>query len=220
MVFYGSMAIAIVFLIWGFLSPTSLADGASQLLGRILDEFGWFYLLTGLAILLFTVLIAFSRYGKIRLGDPGEKPEYSNFAWFSMLFSAGMGIGLVFWGVAEPIFHYMQPPLGIEPQSTESAVMAMRYSFFHWGFHPWAMYAIVGLALAFSAFRKKRGLLMSSTLYPLLGEKSEGPFENLWTSWQFWSPFLGLPHLWDWVPCKSTEGFTRCSEFQSEEYPK
>lgn len=175
MVFYGSIAIAIAFLVWGFLSPVSLGETAGMLLGWILNEFGWFYLLTGLAILIFTLLIAFSRFGKIRLGDPDEKPEYSNFAWFSMLFSAGMGIGLVFWGVAEPIFHYMQPPLGIESQTTESAVMAMRYSFFHWGFHPWAMYAIVGLALAFSAFRKKRGLLMSSTLYSLIGEKSEGP---------------------------------------------
>lgn len=176
MVFYVSIAIATVFLAWGFFSPGTLGETAGWVLGGILDEFGWFYLLTGLGILIFSLLVAFSRFGKIRLGDPGEKPEYSNFSWFSMLFSAGMGIGLVFWGVAEPIFHYMQPPMGIEPQSAESAVMAMRYSFFHWGFHPWAMYAIVGMALAFSAFRKKRGFLMSSTLYPLLGERSEGLF--------------------------------------------
>ena len=86
-----------------------------------------------------------------------------------------MGIGLVFWGVAEPIFHYAQPPMGIEPLSNQSAMMSFRYTFLHWGFHPWAIYAIVGLALAYVTFRKKMPCLISSTLYPLLGEKTRGP---------------------------------------------
>ncbi|MBF7096380.1 glycine betaine uptake BCCT transporter [Alkalibacter mobilis] len=176
MVFYISMAIALGFVVWGFISPTTLGSTASLVLGGIVDQFGWVYLVTALGILLFSLFIAFSKFGKIRLGEDSEKPEYSNFAWFSMLFSAGMGIGLVFWGVAEPMYHYLQPPLGITPESAESAVMAMRFSFFHWGFHPWAMYAVVGLALAYVTFRKKKACLISSTLYPLLGEKSKGAF--------------------------------------------
>ena len=123
--------------------------------GFITNDLGWFYLATVLGVLLFSLYLAFSRFGKIRLGNDDDRPEYSNFSWFAMLFSAGMGIGLVFWGVAEPIFHYAQPPMGIEPLSNQSAMMSFRYTFLHWGFHPWAIYAIVGLALAYVTFRKK-----------------------------------------------------------------
>ena len=106
--------------------------------------------------------LAFSRYGDLKLGDEDEEPEFSLGAWFAMLFSAGMGIGLVFWGVAEPISHYTNAPPGIAPGTPEAANAAMRYAFFHWGLHPWSIYGIVGLAIAFFQFRRKSSALVSS----------------------------------------------------------
>lgn len=175
MVFYISIILLLLFLGFGFLFPETLLMVTDTLFGLITNNLGWVYLAAVLGILIFTLFLAFSKYGKIRLGDDDDRPEYSTFSWFAMLFSAGMGIGLVFWGVAEPIFHYAQPPLGIEPESSQSATMAFRYAFLHWGLHPWGIYAIVGLALAYATFRKKRPCLISSTLYPLLGEKTKGP---------------------------------------------
>lgn len=175
MVFYISISLILLFLIFGFIFPEQLLAATSNLFGFITNDLGWFYLATVLGVLLFSLYLAFGRFGKIRLGNDDDRPEYSNFSWFAMLFSAGMGIGLVFWGVAEPIFHYAQPPMGIEPLSNQSAMMSFRYTFLHWGFHPWAIYAIVGLALAYVTFRKKMPCLISSTLYPLLGEKTRGP---------------------------------------------
>lgn len=175
MVFYISIGLILLFLIFGFLFPEQLLGITSQMFAFITDDLGWLYLVTVLGILIFSLYLAFGRFGRIRLGSDDDRPEYSNFSWFAMLFSAGMGIGLVFWGVAEPVFHYAQPPMGIEPSSTQSAMMAFRYTFLHWGFHPWAIYAIVGLALAYVTFRKKMPCLISSTLYPLLGEKTKGP---------------------------------------------
>lgn len=179
MVFYASLIFLLFFLGFGFLFPDALLAFTTILFGYITNNLGWLYLLTVLGILMFSLFLAFSKYGKIRLGDDDDRPEYSKFSWFAMLFSAGMGIGLVFWGVAEPIFHYAQPPMGIEASSTQSAMMAFRYSFLHWGFHPWAIYAIVGLALAYASFRKKLPCLISSTLYPILGEKTKGAFGNV-----------------------------------------
>jgi len=175
MVFYISIGLILLFLIFGFLFPEQLLEITSQMFSFITNDLGWLYLATVLGILIFSLYLAFGRFGKIRLGSDDDRPEYSNFSWFAMLFSAGMGIGLVFWGVAEPVFHYAEPPMGIEPSSTESAMMAFRYTFLHWGLHPWAIYAIVGLALAYVTFRKKMPCLISSTLYPLLGEKTKGP---------------------------------------------
>ncbi len=178
MVFYISIGLILVFLSMGFLFPEQLLGITSQMFGFITNDLGWLYLATVLGIVVFSFYLAFGRFGGIRLGNDDDRPEYSNFSWFAMLFSAGMGIGLVFWGVAEPIFHYAQPPMGIQPLSTQSALRSFRYVFLHWGLHPWAIYATVGLALAYVTFRKKLPCLISSTLYPLLGEKIKGPIGN------------------------------------------
>lgn len=159
-------AIIVVFIaIWGALSPESLAKNASSVSGFINNSFGWFYLASVAGFVAFCLFLAFSKYGKIKLGQEQEKPEFSFFAWISMLFAAGFGAGIVFWGVAEPLTHFANPPLnGIEPQSPEAARVAMRYSFFNWGFHQWSVFTIVGLALAYFQFRKKSKLLVSETL--------------------------------------------------------
>ncbi|WP_243134701.1 glycine betaine uptake BCCT transporter [Acetobacterium wieringae] len=174
MVLYISLVLLVVFLFFGFVFTDELLNVTNVLFGVITHNLGWFYLVSVLGILIFCLGLAFSKYGKLRLGDEDDRPEYSNFSWFAMLFSAGMGIGLVFWGVAEPVYHYLQPPLGIEAASSESASKAFQYAFLHWGFHPWAIYAIVGLALAYVTFKKKKPCLISSTLEPLLGEKTKG----------------------------------------------
>src|SRR5690625_1166415 len=129
-------------------------------------------------MLLFVIYLAFSKYGKIKLGKDDDEPEYSTFSWFAMLFSAGMGIGLVFWGVAEPVSHYFVPPFG-EPESAEAAEAAVQFSFFHWGLHPWGIYALIALALAYFKFRKNAPGTISATFYPLLGEKTKGPIGKL-----------------------------------------
>ncbi len=136
---------------------------------------GWFYIIGVNCFLVFALWLMFSRYGDIRIGGPRAKPEFSRWGWFAMLFSAGMGIGLVFWSVAEPMYHFASPPLGAEPNSTASARQAMTITLFHWGFHAWAIYAVIALALAFFAFNKGLPLTIRSAFYPLLGEKIHGP---------------------------------------------
>ncbi len=122
--------------------------------------------------LFFAVYLMFSRFGSIRLGDDDQVPEFGYFAWFSMLFSAGMGIGLVFWSIAEPMNHLQGNPFITEGMTPEAAQIAMRLTFFHWGLHPWAIYVIVGLSLAFFSYRRKLPLAIRSVLYPSLASES------------------------------------------------
>lgn len=169
-IFSISALIIVLFVFWTMLQP-EVAGGTFDMVQEFITvNFGWSYLIGMTSLLLFAFVIAFSKYGKITLGQDGEKPEHGLFSWFSMLFAAGMGIGLVFWGVAEPMTHYMTPPFG-EPSTIESAQTAMTYTFFHWGFHPWAAFSIVGLSMAYSQFRMGLPALVSSTLNPILGEK-------------------------------------------------
>ena len=143
----------------------------------IRDSYLWVVLgLVGLAFFL-----ALSRYGDLKLGDEDDEPEFSTPTWFAMLFAAGMGIGLVFWGVAEPVSHYGLPPPGIAPQTPEAAGAAMRYAFFHWGLHPWAIYGIVGLAIAFFQFRRQAPALVSSATesLPWRGMRRLSPAVNV-----------------------------------------
>ncbi|SHJ05445.1 choline/glycine/proline betaine transport protein [Tangfeifania diversioriginum] len=136
---------------------------------------GWFFILCVNIFLFFVIYIAFSKFGQIRLGGPKAKPEFSTAAWFAMLFSAGMGIGILFWSVGEPINHFINPP-NAEPRTIEAARGAMEITFLHWGLHAWGIYALVGMALAFFTFNKKLPLTISSVFYPLLGEKVHGPW--------------------------------------------
>ncbi|SHD75988.1 glycine betaine uptake BCCT transporter [Schnuerera ultunensis] len=170
-VFYISLALSIIVVLWGIIGQTSFANFANSLLGFLTNNFGWSYLISMLLFVVFAIFLAFSKYGNIKLGPDDSKPEYSNASWFAMLFGAGMGIGLVFWGVAEPISHFVAPVAGIEPGTVEAADFAMKSSFMHWGFHPWANYSIIGLALAYFQFRKGKPGLISSIFIPLFGEE-------------------------------------------------
>ena len=173
-VFIASFILCFIFILWGAIAPQNLETVSTIAQSFLQTNFGWFYLISASAILLFVIYLAFSKYGNIKLGKDDDEPEYSTFSWFAMLFSAGMGIGLVFWGVAEPVSHYFVPPFG-EPESAQAAEAALQFSFFHWGLHPWGIYALIALALAYFKFRKEAPGTISATFYPLLGDRVEGP---------------------------------------------
>ncbi|GLB60365.1 glycine betaine uptake BCCT transporter [Cytobacillus sp. NCCP-133] len=178
-VFTVSVIFTVLFILWGLVPQSVLPKGnldtTTQIIqGFILKKFGWFYLLSASAFLIFSILLIFTKYGNIRLGKDADRPEYHYLTWFAMLFSAGMGIGLVFWGVAEPMYHYYAPPF-LEGQTPDAARAAMRYSFFHWGLHPWAIYTVIALALAYFQFRKGAPGVISSILKPILGDRVDGP---------------------------------------------
>lgn len=175
-VFWYALGISLIVVIWGVLAPKNLSSFTSVLTGVIYRDFGWFYLLLVLAILIFCVYLMFSRFGNIKLGRPDDVPEFSRSSWFAMLFSAGMGMGLVFWTTAEPISHaFISSPIAAEG-SDEAIKDSLKYSFFHWGIHAWAVYGIVGLVLAYFKFNRGAPGLISATLVPLFGEeRMRGP---------------------------------------------
>ncbi|NGP46858.1 BCCT family transporter [Bacillaceae bacterium SIJ1] len=172
-VFYISAVIAFAFIAWGFFASTHMSAVMSQIQGFITNELGWFYLLSATAFVGVAIFLVFSPYGRIRLGKPDEKPKYNYVTWFAFLFTAGMGIGLVFWGSAEPLSHYFVPATA-EPGTQQAAADAMRYSMFHWGIHPWAIYSIVALTLAYFQYRKDEPAIFSSTFRPLIGDRVDG----------------------------------------------
>jgi glycine betaine transporter len=176
-VFYVSVGISLVFVLAGVLLTKPFNKALATTVGWIIESLGWFYLLVTAFFLVFVLFLAFSKYGKLRLGGPDEKPEFGRFAWFAMLFQAGMGIGLLFWGVAQPLLHYRTPPFGQEePGSSEAAALGLQFAFFHWTLHPWAIYAVVGLAVAYFSFvRGTNSLRVSSVFRPLIGDRVDGP---------------------------------------------
>ncbi|KKB44571.1 BCCT family transporter [Bacillus thermotolerans] len=174
-VFWITLALVLACVIFGVAAPATFEEMTANVQAFITSAFGWYYLIIVSVIVLFCVFMIFSPVGRVTLGKPGEKPEYSTLSWFAMLFSAGMGIGLVFWGAAEPLSHFASDPPLAEPGTDEALKDSMRYTFFHWGVHAWAIYAVVALSLAYYQFRKGEPGLVSATLTPVLGEKARGP---------------------------------------------
>ena len=173
-VFFPAAAIVLLLVALAAFAP----DFAQQLFGSIQDwilgHVSWFYILTVAIILISIVYLALSKYGDIKLGPDHSIPDFKDYTWFAMLFSTGMGIGLMFFGVAEPVMHYLSPPIGAGG-TVQAAQDAMSITFFHWGLHAWAIYAIVGLILAFFCYRHGLPLRLSSALYPMIGERIHGP---------------------------------------------
>ena len=176
-VFGVAAALVVAFVLWGALAPEKMGSVTLDTLTWIEESFGWLFVLTTAAFVAFSGYLAISRYGNIKLGPDDSEPEFSTFSWVSMMFATGMGIGLIFWGVAEPLTHLNTPPMGMAEAGTpEAARLSMEYTFFHWGLHPWAIYAVIGLTIGYFAYRKRNGNLISGTFRPLLGERaSEGP---------------------------------------------
>ncbi|WP_242850539.1 BCCT family transporter [Clostridium lundense] len=174
-VFYISTITLTAIMIFAFFNIKAFGTMAKNALDLLLNKFYWLYSGAMLIFFIFCVWIAFSRYGKVRLGEDSEKPEFSFLSWLSMLFCAGMGMGLVFWSVAEPLTHYAYPH-NMEGFTPEAKMFALRKVFLHWGTSAWGCYAILGLILAYMQFRKKKPALMSSALIPLIGEKRANGF--------------------------------------------
>ena len=211
--------IVITLLVIGTLSaPEKAGELFNWTLAGITDNFGWFYMLAVALFLVFIIGVAISRWGRIKLGPDHCEPEYSFTSWFAMLFSAGYGIALLFFGVAEPVLHYAEPPAGAA-ETVGSAKQAMQIAYFHWGFHIWAIYGLVGLVLAYFSFRHGLPLSMRSTLYPLIGEKINGPaghavdtFAVLGTMFGIATTLglsviqinTGLNYLWEDIPVGTT----------------
>lgn len=168
-VFYPAAAICLVFIIWMAAVPEAAGNAINAALNFINTTFGWLYLLLVTLFVLVCFILAFSKYGKIKLGKDDDVPEYSTFSWFAMLFSAAMGIGLIFWSIAEPMSYFAAPPVG-EANTVATAQWSLRQTIFHWGLHPWSIYAITGMALAYFSFRKDLPARISSIFEPVLGK--------------------------------------------------
>ncbi len=172
-VFWASAALVVLFVAFTLLNldrTTAMFDAVLQF---ITASTGWFFVISINIYLGVVLLLLFSRHANVRLGGADARPDFSTWGWLSMLFSAGMGIGLMFWSVAEPIYHFATPPWG-EAQSVEAAKLAMGITFFHWGLHAWGLYTLMGLALAYFAYNRGLPLTVRSTFYPLLGERIHG----------------------------------------------
>lgn len=173
-VFWPAAIIIVLFIAVTLIVGEPMEEVFSDIQNGISDNAGWFFVLLVNVFLFFTLFLAFSRFGKIRLGGKNAEPEFSTMAWFAMLFSAGMGIGILFWSVAEPITHFQSPPISGEAETRESAMEAMNFTFLHWGLHAWGIYALVGMALAFFSYNRKLPLTIRSVFYPILGKRIYG----------------------------------------------
>ncbi|WP_228046100.1 BCCT family transporter [Saccharopolyspora montiporae] len=174
-VFGATAALVLGFLAWGITSPDTLGSAAEAALAWSVDDIGWAFVLAATGFVLFVLWLAVSRCGAIPLGRDGERPEFHTLSWITMMFSAGMGVGLMFFGMAEPLSHYVAPPPGtVEPGSDAAVEISLATSLFHWTLHPWAIYGVVGLTIAYGSFRRGRAQLISAAFVPLLGERTAG----------------------------------------------
>ncbi|HBU50472.1 MAG TPA: choline transporter, partial [Alteromonas australica] len=172
-VFYTSSILIVALLIFAASAPETADSLFKAIQSVIVTNGSWFYVLTVAIVLLFVVYLGMSRYGEIKLGPDHATPEFSFKTWLSMLFAAGMGIGLMFFGVAEPLMHFLSPPTA-EAGSIDAVREAMKTTFFHWGVHAWAIYAVVALILGYFAYRQNLPLTLRSALYPLIGDRIYG----------------------------------------------
>jgi choline/carnitine/betaine transport len=171
-VFGVTAVLTLAFVIWGAAATDSLQDVSSSMLSGLMHNGGWAFMLAASGFVVFALWLAASRYGRIHLGAEGEEPEFRTVSWVAMMFSAGMGIGLMFYGVSEPLSHYTTPPPGTDPaDSGDRMEVAMATTLFHWTLHPWAIYAVVGLAIAYSTFRRRRRQTISAVFTPLIGKR-------------------------------------------------
>ncbi|MFF3286643.1 BCCT family transporter [Streptomyces sp. NPDC003023] len=171
-VFGVTAVLTLAFVVWGAVATDALENVSDRLLSGLIHNGGWAFVLAASGFVVFALWLAVSRYGRIRLGQENEEPEFRTVSWIAMMFSAGMGIGLMFYGVSEPLAHFSTPPPGTSPaDAAEAMATAMATTLFHWTLHPWAIYAVVGLAIAYSSYRRRRRQTISAVFQPLIGER-------------------------------------------------
>jgi len=208
-VFWTSLLICLGMLAWGLASPEGFNLQTGEWTSAISSTFGWYYLLTVFLILVFCVYLIFSRFSNLKLGKPDDKPEFSLISWFAMLFSAGMGMGLVFWTTAEPISHAFIKAPKSELGSDQAIQEAMQFSFFHWGLHAWAIYGIVALVLAYFKFHNDAPGLISATLIPLFGKKlMAGPLGKLIDTLAVFATIIGVASTLGFGSAQINEGLS------------
>ncbi|WP_080873711.1 BCCT family transporter [Oceanobacillus timonensis] len=200
-----SLVISLAFMVFGIIFRDWLEKAAPAFLSFNVNYFGPIYLVVTLLIVIVSVYLMFSKYGTIKLGKDSDKPEFSTISWISMLFAAGMGIGLVFWATAEPITHYISPPVG-EGSTSESAELSIKYTFFHWGLHPWALFGLVGLGMAYFQFRKKLPARVSSIFYPVLGDRIYGPWGKTIDIYAIFITVIGIAQAFGLGAIQISEG--------------
>jgi choline/glycine/proline betaine transport protein len=177
-VFWTSAGLIVLFVAFSLFNLEQISTIFTAVQAASTSSAGWFFVVAINVYLGMVIYLLFSRYGEIRLGGADARPEFTTWGWFSMLFSAGMGIGLIFWSVAEPVFHFIAPPWG-EARTPEAAQLSMAITFFHWGLHAWALYGLTALGLAYFAFNRGLPLTIRSVFHPLLGERIHGGLGNL-----------------------------------------
>lgn len=175
-VFWVSASVTIVFVLWSILFPEGMSKAINAVFGWTTGDWGWLYLLTAFSLVIGSVALMCGQYGRMKLGMPQDKPEFSDFSWFAMLFGSAIAAGIVFWGPAEPAYHYMSPPpyFGGHAKTAEAAVHAMTYSFFHWGLSAWAIYAMLTIPLAHACYTKGLPFKFSSAFYYVIGDRIHG----------------------------------------------
>ncbi len=185
--------LALAFIAWGFFGTDNLSTVSQSALDWVITNAGWFFVLLASFLVVYVIWLAVGRFGRIPLGQDGEEPQFKTVSWIAMMFSAGMGIGLMFYGVAEPLFYYVSPPPGtVDAQTAEALQTAMGTSLFHWGLHPWAMYAVVGIAMAYGTYRLGRRQLISSAFTSLFGAKRvDGPLGKVLNIFAIFATLFG-----------------------------
>ncbi|WP_298251759.1 BCCT family transporter [uncultured Arthrobacter sp.] len=173
-VFIPASVLIVVFVAYALIAPDSAAALFAGIQENVIGAFGWYYVALVAFFVIFSLWVGFSRYGDIRLGKDDDKPEFSTMSWFALLFAAGMGIGLVFWGVAEPLNHFASPRPGVTGSEVELGQQAITQTFLHWGLHAWSIYVVVGLSIAYAVHRRGRPISIRWTLEPLLGDRVKG----------------------------------------------
>lgn len=215
-VFWISLAITVAISVLGALAPKGFENISGTIMNYVSVHFGWYYLLIVSLFVVFCLYLIFSPYGKIRLGKQDDRPEFGYSSWFAMLFSAGMGIGLVFYGVAEPISQYIKTPPLADPGTREALEDALRVSFFHYGIHAWAIYAVIALVIAYFTFRLGKPGIISATLEPLFGDKMKGPWGKAVDVMAVMATIIGVATTLGFGATQINGGFTYLFGIKSE----
>lgn len=174
-----TLAVIFLFFTWAFTNTDAMGETMNKIFKFATHQFGWLYLLVGFLLVLFALWLAFGRFGSVKLGKDTDTPEYSFFSWFAMIFACGYGVGLVYWGAAEPLSIYKAPPFGVETGTSEAGVLSLAYAFFHWGWTPWAIYMAIGAPIGYFMHRRGMAPRFSSALRPLIGPLADGLFAKV-----------------------------------------
>ena len=206
-VFIGSAAGILAIAMWAMLAKDNADSVIGSMVGWVSTNMGWYYFLVVSLVVIFVLVTALTRVGKTKLGPDHSKPQFSMFTWAAMLFAAGIGIDLMFFSVSEPVTQYLAPPTG-DGSTAEAARQALVWTLFHYGITGWALYALMGLALGYFAYRHNLPLSIRSALYPIFGKKIDGP---AWTSLPCWAPSSASPPRWASASFSSTTALALCS---------